>query len=342
MAKYIIYISLLTFLILGTGVHAQDTTGEDSVAQDITGTWITQSGNVVEIELTGTTVRMFFPYYRKNMTASFNGSILIYVTHYNDPSVEECYLDVPASEREACERFIRAGDERHRFTLSLSEDGQVLSGIKEINVMHCEWDTDENGRTSNHRPTGYQWEYSSDYQWRRANCDFAGLPPLTGTASEKFMLLDTMFERFALRAEFDLGEFRLVDRIRFEYSQNYIDADDGEYVPNAEKGNHQHVEPLDGGVYLDSESGQYKIEIYPYAMESYVNLLSGMTMLCHQLHALESLDEQLSGPDTEMELEAVNYAWSHRQALCTLGDEQFDHHIDFLSRALRLRQMAED
>ncbi|MCX6645187.1 MAG: hypothetical protein NTY09_02340 [bacterium] len=343
MTKFTIYSTLLLLMILGTGVHAQDTTAEPPGAvPDLTGTWITQSGNIVEVTLSGTDVRMYFPYYQKNMTASFNGTVLVYVTHYNDPTIEECYLDVPDSELEACRRFIHIDDERHRFTLSLSEDGQVLSGVKEINVMHCEWDTDENGRTSNYRPIGYQWEYDSDYQWRRANCDFAGLPPLTGIGHEKYELLNIMFDKFSLREEFSLGDFQVIDRVRFEYSQNYIDADDGEYVPNAEAQNHQHLEPLDGGVYLDPETGLYKIEIYPYAMESYVNLLSGLTILCNELQALESLDEPIPGPTTAIELESVNYAWSHRQALCTLDDELFNHHIDFLSRALRLREMAED
>lgn len=343
MMKTILYAALFTFLLMGTTSHAQDSTTESEPANtDITGTWITQSGNVVEVELNGAIVRMFFPYFQKTMTASYNGTVLVYLTHYNDPTQEECYLNVPDSERAACKRFIHAGDERHRFTLSLTEDGQVLSGVKEINSLHCEWDTDAFGNTSNHRPTGFQWEYFSYYQWRRADCDFNGLPPLSGTAREKFELLETIFDRFALRAEFNLGEFRLIDRVRFEYSQNYIDADDGEYVPNEEAQNHQHIEPLDGAVYLDSETGQYEIEIYPYAMNSYVNLLSGLTILCHQLHALESLDEQLPGPTTAIELDSVNYVWSHRQALCTLGDEQFEHHIDFLSRALRFREMSEN
>jgi hypothetical protein len=342
MKKSILLIPLLFIFFLCSIAYSQDITEEAQPVQDITGTWITQTGNIVEIGIDGTTVQLFFPYYMKHMTASFANGVLVYITHYNDPTTEECYLNVPESERQYCERFIQVGDERHRFTLSLSEDGQVLSGIKEINVLHCEYDTDESGNTSSHRPVGYEWEYFSDYQWRRANCDFNGLPGLTGTASEKFQLLEVMFDRFTLREEFSLGEFRLLDRMRFEYSQNYIDADDGEYVPNAEAQNHQHLEPLDGGVYLDEESGLYKIEIYPYAMESYVNLLSGLTILCCQLHAMESLDEPLPKPTTEIELESVNYAWSHRQALCTLGDDQFDHHIDFLSRALRFREMAED
>lgn len=343
MIRSILYTVIITILLIGTIVQAQDTDSTISGSNpDITGEWITQGGNVIDVELNGNAVTMYFPYFAKRMTASFNGEVLVYVTHYNDPRIEECYLDVPESERSICERFVQAGDARHRFTLSLSDDGLVLSGVKEINVLHCTWDTDSNGNTSNHRPTGYTWEYFSDYQWRRANCDFNALPSLTGNIIERFELLEIIFDRFGLRAEFNLGDFEVMDRIKFIYSQNYIDADNGEYVPNAEASEHLHLEPLDGSVYLDEVTGDYFIELYPYAMESYINLLSGLTILSHQLHALETLDSDLQRSTTEMELDAVNYAWNHRQALCTLDDEQFDHHIDFLSRALRFREMAED
>jgi hypothetical protein len=64
-------------------------------------------------------------------------------------------------------------------------------------------------------------------------------------------------------------------------------------------------------------------------------------MLCFQVNALESLDETPAGPSTQVESDSVGYAWSHRQALCALGDDEFNHHIDFLSRALEYRLMNE-
>jgi hypothetical protein len=308
---------------------------------DITGTWITQTGNLVEVTLDGTKVRLDFPAFARTMSATYDGSVLIYVTHYRDPSVEECYINVPESEFEKCRGFIKEEDPRHRFTLSLSEDGMVLSGIKEISVLQCEWDTDENGKTFNHRPVGYRWEYFCDYQWRRANCDFAGLPSLTGNAIERYDLIDILMNRYGLSAEFHLGDFDMRRRVRFVYRQAYIDADTGVFVPSERASEHPHKEPLDGRVVLDKESQAYVIELYPYAFGSYITLLSGLTMLFHQLQALESLDESVPEPGTQMLLDSIGYAWSHRQALCALGDEGFEHHIDFLSRALELLAMSE-
>ncbi len=338
------HISIFCFILLAVVASAQEETAgiDESAPADINGTWITQSGNMVEVEVEGTSVRLYFPAYAKTMTATLNGSVLVYITHYNDPSREECYLDVPDSERSACEGFIHRGDPRHRFTLTLSPDGMVLAGVKEINVLRCEWDTDEDGNTYNHRPIGYEWRYFSDYQWRRANCDFTGMPPLGGNVLEKYSLIEALFDRFGLAAEFSLGEFEPSERIRFEYAQGYIDADTGEPVSASDAAEHQHLEPLDGRVRLDEATGLYVIDLYPYAFESYVTLLSGLTILCHQLKALESTEGGLAEPTTQMEIDSVNYVWQHRQALCSLDDELFDHHIDFLSRALQYRAMAEN
>jgi hypothetical protein len=145
-----------------------------------------------------------------------------------------------------------------------------------------------------------------------------------------------------MHEEFDLGQFEVTDRIRFIYNQNYLDADTGEFVTTELAGDHPHKEPLDGRVYLDRETGDYVIELYPYAFQSYVSLLSGLTMMCHQVQSVELDGSGLDGPTTQMELDSVNYVWSHRQAMCSHEDELFDHHIDFLSRALQYRALAAD
>jgi hypothetical protein len=346
MARTIGYILILLLLLPGTEAWSQDsnsidTSGTSFSATSIEGTWVTETGNLVEVTVVDGDVTLYFPMYARYMNATFDGSTLIYETHYNDPTREEIYLDVPDNDRDRCTGFVSQGDPRHRFTLTLSPDGLVLAGTKEINVMHCEWDTDENGNTSNFMPVGFQWEYFSDYQWRRSNCDFSNLPPLNGNVVQKYDLLNEIFDRYGLRAEFSLDNFIVMDRVRFNYAQDYIDADNGSFVPASEASLHQHVEPLDGHVIRDEETGDYLIELFPYAMESYVNLLTGLTMLCHQLNALEAANLDLDHPTTQMEIDSVNYLWSHRQALCTLDDELFGHHVDFLSRALQFRAMAE-
>lgn len=350
-----LYTTIAAMVLLCTVVWAQENRQADDESSemsteadsaelsttDINGTWITQAGNLVEVQVDGTDVSLHFPAYARTMSASISADTLIYITHYNDPMTEECYLDVPESEEDECRRFIKVDDPRHRFTLTLSEDGMVLAGVKEINVLHCEWDTDENGNTYNHRPTGYQWEYYSDYQWRRANCDFNNLPPLEGNAVQKYELISELFDRFGIREEFSLGDFIVRDRIRFEYSQAYLDADTGEFVPAEELSQHRHTEPLDGRVYYVEETGEYMIDLYPYAFNSYVSLLTGLTIMCHQVQAVENSESHLTAPTTQMEIDSVNYAWSHRQALCSSEDELFDHHIDFISRALQFRLMSE-
>jgi nitrogen fixation-related uncharacterized protein len=356
MPRLIIHATIIAVLLLCTTVWAQDERYAQGALDDsafetdapefdptsIDGQWITQSGNLVEVEVNGTDVSLYFPAFARTMSATLNGTTLIYVTHYNDPTTEECYLDVPESEENECRRFIQEGDPRHRFTLTLSEDGMVLAGVKEINVLHCEWDTDENGDTSNHRAVGYQWEFFSDYQWRRSNCDFQNLPPLEGNAVQRMELIGAMFDRFGLKDEFSLGDFDVRSRVRFEYSQAYLDADTGDYVPPSETSQHRHVEPLDGRVYRENVEDEFRIELYPYAFTSYVSLLTGLTIMCHQLQAVENSQfDDLYEPTTQMEIDSVNYAWSHRQALCSQEDELFDHHIDFLSRALQFRLMAE-
>lgn len=351
LARLIWYAAILCLLLGSAGARAQDTPSEteavpsgeatEAVPADINGSWITQAGNLVELEVDGTSVKLYFPEFARVMWATYSGNVLVYITHYNDPGKEECYLDAPESERAACEGFVQEGDPRHRFTLTLSEDGMVLAGTKEINVLHCEWDVDENGNSYNHRPAGYTWTYYSDYRWRRANCDFTGLPPLNGNVFEKYELIGLLFDRFGLMLEFSLGDFVPRERIRFEYAQCYLDADTGVFVPYDEASAHQHLEPLDGSVYLDQDSGQYMIKLYPYAFRSYVTLLTGLTMMCHQYDAVLDTDPPLQIPTTRMEIDSVDYAWSHRQALCSTEDELFDHHIDFLSRALQLRAMAE-
>jgi hypothetical protein len=349
MARIVFHITILGFLIFGLAVFAQDNQTDEvvvpddsaqAVTVDIDGTWITLSGNEVELTVDGTEVTLYFPDYARYKTAMFNGTILIYITHYNDPGEEECYIDVPESEFDACKAFVHAGDERHRFTLSLSEDGSVLAGVKEISVLQCEWDTDENGNTSNHMPTGYRWVYHSDYQWRRPNCNYDGLPPLDGNAIEKYDLIQILFTRFGLASEFSLDDFEVIDRIRFVYDQSYLDADTGVFVPWSETSDHEHLEPLDGRVILDEETGEYTIELYPYTFDSYPSLLTGLTILCYQVHELEELDEGPALATTQIEIDSVDYAWSQRHALCVGDNELFDHHIDFLHRALQFRALA--
>jgi len=344
MLKRISPIIPVLLILLITSVSAQDNQADETGVPEanINGTWITQSGNLVEITVEGTSVTLFFPAYARYKTATFNGQVLVYTTHYNDPDREECYIDVPDSEFDTCQQFISVDDARHRFTLTISEDGTVLSGIKEISVLTCAWDVAEDGTTGNHRPTGYRWEYHSDYQWRRANCDFAGLPPYNGNVIEKYDLIEIFFTRFGLAAEFSLENFPITDRIKFDYSQTYIDSDTGEFVPSDRISEHLHIEPLDGYVVMDQEIGEYVLYLHPYAFQSYVNLLSGLTMLCHQLNALESTEDPSSILTTQMELDSVNYVWQHRQALCAIDNELFDHHIDFLSRALQYRLLSEN
>jgi len=151
-----------------------------------------------------------------------------------------------------------------------------------------------------------------------------------------------MFERFALDAEFSLDDFVITDRIQFNYTQAFLDSDDGTFVPFNKVDEHQHVEELDGRTYLDEESGEYNFELFPYAFESHLNLLTAISMMCRQVQSLENSEELLQGPTTQMELESVQYVWAHRQALCAVGDEQLEHHIDFLERALHYRALAED
>jgi len=347
MEKRIGYFIILIILLAGTGAWSQEsgsvpTVEPDQASVTIDGSWVTQTANLVEVVQNGTRVTLTFPDFARIMPATFENGVLVYITHYNDPSKEDCYLDVPDSERAACLGFIQKGDERHRFTLTLSEDGMVFSGTKEINVLKCEWDTDENGKTSNHRPVGYEWQYSSDYQWRRAECDFAGFPPMGGSIIQRFDLIDMMFARFGLAGEFSLGDFVPKDRVKFVYEQSYIDADTGALVPASEGASLKHVEPLDGRVYLDEESGLYMMELYPYSLRSYPSLLTALTMLCCQIHALDAAGLGLTQATTQIEMDSVDYLWSHRRALCSTEDELFDHHIDFLSRALRFRAMRED
>ena len=339
MTKTITISLMLLMLAFGSGVYAQDQPTTDM--SSLNGTWVTQSGNLVEVTVNGSNSRLYFPDYALTRDSTVVGGTLIYTTHYNDTTKEEVYLSVPESERSSCTGFVHNGDERHRFTLTLSEDGMVLSGIKEINVMICEYDTDENGVTSNHRPVGFQWTYFSDYQWRRTDCDFSNLPPLDGSVLEKYDLVGIMLDRYGLVSEFSLGDFTARDRIKFVYDQGYIDSDTGVPVSASEKAEHQHVEPMDGRVYFDEAAGIYKIELYPYAFNSYVTLLSGMTMLCREIQILNDSGENLPGPTTQMELDAVEYVWSHRYSLCSTYDDIFDHHIDFVSRALRFRALAE-
>jgi len=341
MTRYITTGILLTVLLFGTASYAQDDEPVET-GSPIDGVWVTEKGNLVEVEVNGTDVRLYFPEYALRRDATLIGQTLVYITHYNDPMQEEIYLSVPESERGPCEGFVHRGDERHRFTLNLSDDGMVLRGIKEINVMVCEYDTDENGFTSNHRPVGYQWTYHSDYQWRRTDCDFSNLPPLDSGIIERYELVGMMLENFGLIAEFSLGDFEHRKRITFSYDQAFIDSDTGEFVTMSERANHPHIEPLDGRVYLDGESGKYEIELYPYAMSSHSSLLTGLTLLCHQVMTLEESGEMLEGPTTQMEIDAVEYVWSHRNTLCSNYDDLFDHHIDYLSRALRFRALDEN
>ena len=337
---------LLGLILLPTGLAAQEGGSEGSTSPadttDITGTWVTESGNLVEITLNGTQVILNWPAYARRLTATWDGTTLVYITHYRDTSVEECYINVVPSAFEACKQFIQVGDARHRFTLTLSPDGMVLSGTKEKNILQVDWDTDENGNPTNYRPAGYIWQYDSDYQWRRSDCDFNGLPSLTGNIVQRYELIGIFLDRYGLAAEFSLQDFVPRDKVKFVYDQCYIDADIGVFVPADEASQHTHLEPLDGRVILDSSTGGYVVELYPYAFRSYVTLLSGLTMLFQQYNAVMAApaDQPLTEPTTQMQLDSIGYAWNHRQTLCALDDEQFAHHIDFLSRALQILLMS--
>lgn len=344
MKKLIIMLPLLFLLFISPAGIAQDV--DTSVAEpapaDISGEWVTQSGNLVDVSVSGMDVNLYFPAYARTMTATWDGSVLVYITHYRDPSSEEVYIDVPDSELRACRGFVRVDDPRHRFILTLSGDGMVLSGVKEISVLHCDWDTDESGNTFNHRPSGTEWRYFSDYQWRRSNCDFSDLPALNGNILEKYELLETLISRFGLLSEFSFQDFDITKRIKFNYSQGYIETDTGIFVPASEVSSHRHTEKLDSRTYFDAESGMYIGELFPYASESYINLLSALTILLHQLKALEDSGENLTAPTTQMELDSINYAWSHRQVICAIDNDEFSRHIDIVSRALEFRALAED
>jgi hypothetical protein len=41
-----------------------------------------------------------------------------------------------------------------------------------------------------------------------------------------------------------------------------------------------------------------------------------------------------------MQLDSLNYIWSHRGRICAQDDEEFGRHVDFLQRALKLYQLA--
>ncbi len=342
MTRLPICLAVVVLLLFGAGVQAQETDAPEQSDSDISGNWITQAGNIVEITVDGTDVDLYFPAYARMMPASYNGTVLVYVTHYRNPEIEDCYIDAPEEDYEKCRDFISIDDPRHRFTLSLSDDGMVLSGVKEIRVLIVEWDVDENGNRINHRPTGTVWEYFSTYQWRSSNCNFSNLPPFDGNVLEKYELVEIMLDQFGLRAEFYLDDFIVQDRVVFNYDQAYLDADTGVFVPAEAAIVHPHLEELDGRVIWDETAQAFIIEVYPYALKSYVSLLTGLSILCHQVHAQKTLEEGLYGVTTQMELDSLHYTWSHRQALCALGDTEFEHHVDFLSRALEYRQMDED
>lgn len=307
---------------------------------DISGKWITQAGNKVELKVDGTEVTLYFPDFARYLKATFDGKTLIYITHYNNPANEECYIDVPASEFNACKKFIRAGDQRHRFILTLSPDGYVLAGTKEINVLQCEWETDEKGRTFNHKPVGFVWKYFSDYQWRRSNCSFENLPPIDGNIIDRYKIIDIYLNRYGLQAEFNLKNFVVRQRVRLVYDQCYIDSDTGVFVPSERASKHKHVEPLDGRVIYDKESEKYIIELYPYSFRSYAALLGGLTILFHQLRSVEQYHERLSEPTNQMILDSLDYVWKHRETVCYDQDELFERHIKYMERALKLHKIS--
>jgi hypothetical protein len=360
MLKFTHSIAFTFLVLLATATHAADYGSQNSPGStpaspstlstapslgNIDGMWITQAGSVVEISTTPTEgVYLTFPDFARRMDATFDGSTLVYITHYRHPEEEECYIDVPASDFEACKKFIEVGDPRHKFTLRLSANGMVLSGTKEKSVLQCEWDTDASGKKSNIRSKGYVWKYDSDYQWVRINCDFSRLPSLNGNAIERYNLISQAFAEYGLNDEFSLKDFVIQDRIKFVYQQDYLDSDTGVYVPYTEISKHSHIEPLDGRVVLDEKTGKYDIELFPYSFDSYVNLLSGLTILLNELHALEtqSGETKLSKPSIQMQLDGLGYVWTHRNRLCAGDDETFGHHIDFLQRALTLLQMAQE
>lgn len=347
MAKTVMLAAIMGLFLFQAGIYAQENTAAPSTAPvpaptDITGTWVTQTGNLVEVTLNGTEVALYFPDYARRLTATFDGSVLVYITHYRDPMAEDCYINVPDDVFEYCRKLIQVGEARHRFTLTLSPDGRLLSGTKEISVLQVKWDTDENGNPTNYQPDGYVWEYFSDYQWRRSECDFSSLPALNGNILQKYDLIDTFLDQYGLAGEFSLGDFNSRDTVKFVYEQAFIDADTGVFVAPDQVAAHAHMEPLDGRVYRNPDSGQFEIELYPYAFQSYVNLLSGLTIMLHQYKAVtaEGIDLSLVEPTLEMQIESVDYAWTHRNSICAGDDELFGHHIDFLSRAFRLLAMS--
>ncbi|HEX9745415.1 MAG TPA: hypothetical protein VGB30_08300 [bacterium] len=339
MKKFLAIIPLILILLI-CPVSAQDENA-DPAAGTVEGTWITQSGNMLEITQNGNDLSMYFPVYARTMHATWDGTTVVYITHYNDPEVEDVYINVPDADIELCRHFIRRNEPRHRFTLSLSGDGMVLEGIKEINVLNVNYEIDEAGNRFGHTPTIYEWEYKEDYQWRRINCDFGNLPEPGGNIVRKYELVETLMSRFGLAAEFHLDDFDLRDRVKFSYAQAFIDNQTGEYVPQSDLANHPKAEELDGWVYWDPDKGMYMAEIYPYSFSSHIALLSGLSLVFHELNACEASEEIIDVPTTEMQVAAVNYVWQHRQALCALDEEEFSRHIDVLSRALEYRALNE-
>ncbi|HDS30599.1 MAG TPA: hypothetical protein ENN67_06085, partial [Firmicutes bacterium] len=261
--KRLTFLAAMILMLALADVAYSQTAGDTLDPTNINDTWVTMTGNIVDVTVSGTDVTLYFPSFARTMRATYDNGILIYITYYRDPFAEECYINVPEEDYEFCRRLIQPGTPRHRFTLTLSEDGMVLSGTKEINVLQVQWDTDENGDRINHRPAGYRYQYFSDYQWRSANCDFEGLPTLTGTVIERYELIGIIFDFYGLRAEHYLQDFNHRSRIRFVYEQAYLDSNTGVFVPPQAAMLHTHTEPLNGRVVMDEESGEYIIELYP-------------------------------------------------------------------------------
>ena len=348
MKRFFSIIAILIFVFLSISAGAQESTPASeesatdvSVSANIDGTWVTQSGNTIEITVKGTDVDLYFTEQAKHMKAIFDGTVLVYTTYYRDTKVEECYINAPESDKEACKKFIHNGDPRHRFTLTLSESGRSLDGVKEINVLNCKWKTDESGKNFDFEPTGFTWTYFSDYQWRRIDCDFTGFPPLNGNAIEKWDLIDKLLNDFGILNPYAFEDFTARNRIRFNYDQAYLDSDTGEFVSSKDAPSHRHKTALDGMVYLDEETGKYVIDLYPYAFGSYVSLLTGLSIMCNQVSTCEKAESSLPSPSTQMEIDSVQYAWDNRGFLCATDDEEFAKHIDYLSRALNYRQRSE-
>ena len=113
-----IFITIAILMLITCAAHAQGSTGQ-AQSKDITGEWMTQEGNVVDITVSGNDATLDFTLYARKMTATFDGSVLVYTTHYNDPSNRGMLYRLRSRRSKCVKWLIKVGDPRHRFTLTL-------------------------------------------------------------------------------------------------------------------------------------------------------------------------------------------------------------------------------